>query len=143
MTTDRPPTPGDSNAGTANGHDRCLLCGYGNPWSLGLKFRDGENGSVITEFQGDPRLQGYEGMLHGGVIAALLDSAMTHCLFHSGIRGVTGDLHVRFVEPVPCESALVIQARIVSGNPPLFHLRAEMRRGAQVMAWAEAKFIER
>lgn len=88
-------------------------------------------------------MQGYQGMLHGGVIAALLDSAMTHCLFHNGVRGVTGDLHVRFVEPVPCDSTLVIQARIASRNPPLFYLRAEMRRDCQVMAWAEAKFIER
>jgi uncharacterized protein (TIGR00369 family) len=141
--TDRPSPGGDTGDASTNGHDRCFICGYSNPWSLGLRFHGDGDGSVTTSFRGHPGLQGYEGMLHGGVIAALLDSAMTHCLFHSGVRAVTGDLHVRFVEPVPCESTLAIQARIASRNPPLFCLRAEMRLGDHLLAWAEAKFLER
>jgi uncharacterized protein (TIGR00369 family) len=108
-----------------------------------LRFHAGEGGAVYATFQAHPELQGYDGILHGGVIAALLDSAMTHCLFHGGIRGVTGDLHVRFVEPVPSDSKLVIRARVASNTPPLFCLKAEMLLSDRIVAWAEAKFLER
>ena len=130
--------------GTAgNRHSSCLLCGDCNPSSLWLKFTAAEDGSVKAGFKAWEELQGYDDILHGGVIAALLDSAMTHCLFHQGIQAVTGDLHVRFVHPVGCEVFLEIQARVLSSHPPLFRLRAELTVDGHLMAWAEGKFMKR
>jgi len=126
-----------------NGHIRCLLCGQENPWSLNLSFNPGPDGGVSAEFQPHSGLQGYPNILHGGVIAALLDAAMTHCLFHHNIQAVTGDLHVRFVQPVPCGSVVSMRALIVSVSTPLYHLKAELIHEGQIMAWAEAKFIKR
>ncbi len=123
-----------------NGHGHCLICGDLNPLSLKLSFQAGKDDSVWTNFQGNSGLQGYEKILHGGVISSLLDAAMTHCLFHHKIQAVTGDLHVRFVHPVPCEAALEIKAWIVSSRPPLYILNAELSCDKRVMAWAEAKF---
>jgi acyl-coenzyme A thioesterase PaaI-like protein len=77
------------------------------------------------------------------VIAALLDSAMTHCLFHHGVQAVTGDLHVRFVETVPCMAVLDIRAWILSETPPLCRLKPELVKEGRIMAWAEAKFMRR
>ena len=85
-----------------DGHANCLLCGNRNPLSLGLSFHPGDCGDINATFQAHPRLQGYQGILHGGVSSALLDAAMTHCLFHQSIEAVTGDLHVRFLKSVPC-----------------------------------------
>lgn len=73
--------------GTQNGHSRCLLCGHENPLSLGLCFRPIDKGSILAEFRPIPVLQGYDGVMHGGIVAALLDAAMTHCLFHRGNPG--------------------------------------------------------
>jgi uncharacterized protein (TIGR00369 family) len=126
-----------------NGHADCLICGYQNPWSLGIRFDPGDGDTVRGHFRGNPRLQGYQGLLHGGVLAALLDSAMTHCLFRHGVQGVTGDLHVRFVRPVSYDAALDVRAHILAATPPLYRLRAELLEGQQVMAWGEATFIER
>ena len=123
-----------------NGHSRCLLCGHLNPRSLNLSFQVAEKGVVRTRFLPSSALQGYEGILHGGVIASLLDTAMTHCLFHHGIRAVTGDLHVRFVQPVCCHVALEIQGWVVASHPPLHRLRGEIILGEKIVAWAEAKF---
>lgn len=128
---------------TNNGHEECLICGYRNPWSLGMRFEPQEGGTVCGRFRGDSRLQGYQGILHGGVLAALLDSAMAHCLFHRGVRGVTGDLHVRFVQSVPCDATLEVRAHIVSATPPLYYLKAELLDEDRVMAWAEATFMDR
>ncbi len=124
------------------GHSHCLLCGKRNPWSLGLQFRDDEAGRVWADFQAHPRLQGYDGILHGGVISSLLDAAMTHCLFHRDVRAVTGDLHIRFVQPIPCSSHVRIVAWVVQEKSPLYRLRGEVRCVDRVMAWAEAKFMQ-
>ena len=124
-------------------HDECLICGYRNPWSWGMRFEPGAADAVSGRFHGDARLQGYQGILHGGVLAALLDSAMAHCLFHRGVQGVTGDLHVRFVQPVSCAATLDVRAHVETATPPLYYLKAEILEGDRVMAWGEATFIER
>ena len=126
-----------------NGHACCVVCGSLNPRSLKLAFQPAGKGAVTARFQAHPELQGYAGMLHGGVIASLLDAAMTHCLFHNGVQAVTGDLHIRFLQPVPCNISLQISSRILSSRPPVFRLRAEIILAECVVAWAEAKFMRR
>jgi len=126
----------------ANDHAHCLLCGGCNPLSLRLSFEDRGN-TVHATFQARPILQGYTGILHGGVVASLLDSAMTHCLFHHGVQGVTGDLHIRFVLPVRCDETIDVSAWILSATEPLYRLRAELHGRAGLMAWAEGKFMRR
>ncbi len=124
-------------------HSRCLVCGNRNPRSLSLSFQAAEDGGVRTRFKARADLQGYDDILHGGIIAALLDGAMTHCLFFRGIQAVTGDLHVRFVEPITCDVDMDIRAWMLSSRPPLYRLRAEILVDERVMAWAEAKFMRR
>ena len=125
-----------------NGHSHCLLCGDSNPWSFQLCFEFGEDDIASARFRTDSRFQGYAGILHGGIVATLLDSAMTHCLFHHNVRAVTGDLQIRFVEPVSCDAILDIRAWIVSQKPPLYRLRAELVHEGRVKAWGEAKFMK-
>ena len=138
VTTEKPAAPDNSN-----GHSGCLLCGSRNPRSLNLSFRPEAEGAVRTIFQARDELQGYDHILHGGVIAALLDGAMTHCLFHQQVKAVTGDLRVRFVRSIPCDALLDIRARILYSHPPLYRLRAEIVQDGRLMAWAEARFMEK
>jgi acyl-coenzyme A thioesterase PaaI-like protein len=98
---------------------------------------------VSARFRPKRELQGYKGILHGGMTAALLDAAMTHCLFRRGVEAMTADLHVRFVQPIPCEALVDVRGWILSEAPPLYRVRAELLVGRRVMAWAEAKFLRR
>ena len=132
-----------SNISTKNGHGGCLLCGEGNPWSLKIAFHADNNGGVSARLWSHQGLQGYEGFIHGGVISALLDAAMTHCLFHQDVRAVTGDLRVRFLWSIPCHSVLDLKAWVISARPPLYCLRAELLETGRVAAWAEAKFMQK
>jgi len=136
-------TKANSTISVRYGHSQCLLCGNKNPRSLRLLFQAGEDGSVRTQFKGRTEFQGYDGLLHGGVVASLLDAAMTHCLFHRGIQAVTGDLQVRYLKPVPFDAFLDIQASVISSKPPLHYLQAEIVHYGRVMAWAKAKFMQR
>ncbi len=138
MTTD-----GAGGLAARHGHEHCLLCGSRSPLSPGLAFRPDGDGGVRAELDGDLRLQGYAGLLHGGVAAALLDAAMTHCLFHHGVTALTGDLHVRYLRPIPCDASLAIRARLTKARPPVYRLRAELARDGEIMAWAEGSFVRR
>lgn len=123
-------------------HADCIVCGSNNPSSLKLRFvRSGDG--VRTFFQAGRVLQGYEGLVHGGVICTLLDAAMTHCLFSQGIEAVTADLQVRFLEPVMSSDYLEITARKVSGRGRLHVLEAGLFREGQVLVRAGGKFLQR
>lgn len=137
------PTGAALPAEVARGHEHCVLCGDFHPRSWRLSFTPSEDGGVWTKFVAGAELQGYDNLLHGGVIASLLDAAMTHCLFHHSIQAVTGDLRVRFFHPTACNVSLELRAWLLFSCPPLYHLRAEMRCGGQLTAKAEGKFMRR
>lgn len=128
--------------GSHFGHDACVMCGESNPWSLNLGFEPDGVGGVHASFKSNWRLQGYDGLVHGGVIAALLDSAMTHCLFHRGIRAVTGDLRIRYPHPVPIDRALTLRAWVAKVSSPIYRLQSELIEQTRVLAWAQATFCE-
>ena len=138
MTTDMRP-----QISSRNDHSYCIICGSRNPRSMRLRFRSGDDGVARTMFRADPRLQGYDGIIHGGVIAALLDAAMTHCLFYQKVQGVTVDLHIRFVCSIPCEAEMEIRAWLVSSRRSLYRLKAEIESENRIAAWAEATFMPR
>lgn len=124
-------------------HKLCLLCGSDNRLGLGLKFMQGKRGEVFAEIEGHVLLQGYEGILHGGVIAALLDSAMTNALFYNGYEGVTGDMHIKFIKSVPVDCILTVRGRVVGKSNPLFKTEGELILNKKVVASAKARFVDR
>ena len=122
-------------------------CDFGknlrNLFPFDLVFQqDGEN-RVQADFQSDSRLQGYVGIIHGGILSALLDTAMARCLHSQGVEAVTGALNVRFYEPVPCDANLSISAWVDESLPPLYHLRAEITVDNNRVCRAKAKFMQR
>ena len=122
-------------------HTQCIMCGDSNPMSLRLVFSSGVNGDVSASFQGNSLLQGYDGILHGGVISALLDSAMANCLFQKNIAAVTAELRVRFLLPVPYNARMNLKAWIIEETKMLFKLKAELSLDDTVMACADALFV--
>jgi acyl-coenzyme A thioesterase PaaI-like protein len=91
-------------------HPFCFVCSGSNPMGLALRYEPEPDGSVSAKFLGHSALEGYSGLLHGGVIAAMLDGAMTNCLFARGIRGLTAELKVRYHESVTASEEVFLQA---------------------------------
>ena len=53
----------------------CFVCGLENPFGLHLRFYTTAPGEVSVEYTVPDHYQGYPGVVHGGVVAAMLDEA--------------------------------------------------------------------
>ena len=124
-------------------HARCYVCGAANPAGLRLRFVPEGPGRVAASFVGDPSREGYPGLLHGGVISTLVGGAMTNCLFSLGIRAVTAELTVRYLEGVRVEREAHICAWWLRTRGHLHAVQAEIRQDDHVVVRAYAKFMDR
>ncbi len=95
--------------------DFCFVCGRNNPRGLYMIFYDNGQDEVISEFAVPDLYQGYPGVVHGGVVAAMLDEVV-------GRVAMIGDHHhfmmsvkleVKYRYPVPTETNLHVVGRIV------------------------------
>ena len=133
-------TPGPVDPGAV--HPVCVVCAKHSARGLRMRYSPTGDGGVQAELDCDDSLQGYEGRLHGGVIAAALDGAMTHCLFALGRTAVTAELNVRYRHPVATGRAATVRSRLERDLAPLYLLRAELVQDGVVKAEATAKFME-
>ena len=127
---------------SASEHPKCLMCGAANPFGMKLRFRVQRDGAVLALVPCREVFQGYPKILHGGVISAMLDAAMTNALFSIGVIAVTAELTVRFLKPVSINHGAVIRASIAKESfPPLYHVHSELSQDRKLTARADAKFM--
>jgi len=95
--------------------DMCFVCGRKNPAGLYMQFYDNGQDEVFCDYTVAARYQSYPGIVHGGVLASMLDEVV-------GRVAMIGDHHhfmvsvklqVLYRHPVPVETALKIRGRIV------------------------------
>ena len=97
METDKPPRTLSLNDETDFG--LCFACGPRNQSGLHLVFeRDGER--VTTTFEAREEHQGFPGYVHGGVISALLDEAMSRVSLLENRWTITAGMDLRFRLPI-------------------------------------------
>lgn len=78
----------------------CFGCGRLNEHGLQLTFHAHERGGVEATFIPASRFEGYDGMIHGGVISTVLDEVMAWSLYRQETWAVTGELTVRYRSPI-------------------------------------------
>lgn len=136
--------PEPQTAGRGGPHDllderlyqhHCFACGRGNPHGLHMQFRrdnDGDGDGVICDYQPKPEDQSFPGVVHGGVLVALLDEAMAWAMFaaHRAL-GVTAKMETRYRRPASPEAPLTIYAQVVRarGRRMEVEARAENAEG--------------
>ncbi|RLT33678.1 MAG: PaaI family thioesterase [Chloroflexi bacterium] len=92
----------------------CFACGARNEHGLHLHFsRDGE-GAVICRYDPKPENQGFPGVMHGGILAALLDESMAWAMWAADrALGVTAKMETRYRRTVGTKGTLVVRGRVV------------------------------
>ncbi len=100
---------------------RCFICGPANPIGMRLQFEEEGEGVAADFVPGDLHV-GYEGLIHGGLLAAVLDDAMANVWAWRGQPAVTVSLSVRFRRPVQPGERLRVSGEPVGAR------RAAMQR---------------
>lgn len=82
----------------------------------GLRFWFADSGVLQGQFNCSDFQQGYDTMVHGGVIAAIIDASMAQCLMGHGIVGYTVDLAVKYRKPVIISRVATLTTEITGVN---------------------------
>jgi uncharacterized protein (TIGR00369 family) len=106
---------------------RCFGCGPANPTGLQLDFFVAGDGMVVCLPTIPEAFAGHPGYLHGGVIATLLDEAMSKAVRAKGLTSMTRQLEVDFLRPVPSGAPIRLEGCVI---------RSEGRK-----SWAEARIL--
>lgn len=122
-------------------HQHCMLCGSTPLLGLKLNFYSDDSQQVWAHFKSSAHQQGYEGILHGGFLSALLDSSMCQALFHQNIEGVTADMSIRFLHEVKIGSDIIMTGKVVSSRAPLHKVEAELYVDGVLMVKSSGRFM--
>ena len=83
--------------------DYCFVCGRKNPKGLYMSFYDNGANEVVSEYTVSDEFQGYPGVVHGGVVAAMLDEVVCRVAMiedhHNFMMSVK--LELKYRHPVP------------------------------------------
>jgi len=124
-------------------HEHCMLCGTQALLGLHLNFYSTGDQQVWARAKSTIHQQGYQGILHGGFLSALLDSGMCQALFHNNIEAVTADMNIRYLHEVPVKSDILIKGKIVSSRLPLYNLEGELYVNGKLMVKSSARFMKK
>jgi uncharacterized protein (TIGR00369 family) len=106
----------------------CFVCGRANPVGLYMRFRDNGENEVLSEYTVDERYQGYPGVVHGGVLASMLDEVVARVSFigdpHHFMMSVK--LQVLYRHPVPVATPLRVVGRVIRLRGRLGKARGEI-----------------
>jgi len=91
----------------------CFVCGLANPFGLGLRFYQIGLSEVTAEVTVPEHFQGYPGVVHGGVVAAMLDeiAGRAHMGGDPPRFMYTAKMDIRYRKNVPVEQPLRLVGR--------------------------------
>jgi uncharacterized protein (TIGR00369 family) len=112
----------------ANSED-CFVCGMQNPAGFKLAFHEFPDGSVRSQLSIRSEFQGWPGVVHGGIIASLLDEVTARVYMNDSTQGrlmMTAKLEIRYRKPVKTETLIHLVGYPVEDNGRVATARGEL-----------------
>jgi uncharacterized protein (TIGR00369 family) len=102
-------------------YDECYVCGQNHPRGLRIRFFAGTDNRVHARFHPDDTQTGYDDVVHGGVVSALLDELIgwSVSLKHQRMA-FTAELTVRFIKPLRTGRSYLATSHISGGKGRLW-----------------------
>ena len=91
----------------------CFACGHDNPQGMRLKFVQ-EGNRFACRLRLGKRYTGPPGHCHGGIIATILDDAMSKLCKLRNVVAVTSKMTVEYIKPVPLNHPLRVESHELS-----------------------------
>ena len=126
-------------------YQQCFVCGQRNPYGLHMIFRQ-EGDLIVSDFRPQAEHQGFPGVIHGGIVASVLDEALnrTCALSKSPAWSMTGRLEVRYRHYVPFGPLLRVTARLDKERGRLLQASGTLTLAddeSQILAEAQGTFM--
>jgi uncharacterized protein (TIGR00369 family) len=123
---------------------KCFACGMENPDGLRLTWTvDGQ--TMTTLFTAEAKYQGWKGIVHGGILATLLDEAMARLSSIVCGDALTAEMTVRYVAPAHIGELLYVKGEIIKESRRLVEMKATIHRkdlSGEVVAHATGKALK-
>jgi uncharacterized protein (TIGR00369 family) len=120
----------------------CFVCGESNPVGLNLRFET--DGRIVrTRFKPGLEHIGFLQVVHGGILATVLDEIMVWaCVIATRRFAFCAEMNVRFALPARPGEELEASAELVTNRRnKIFEAKGELRNSAgEVLATATGKY---
>lgn len=121
----------------------CFVCGRDNPIGFHLQFFQDRDGCVYADYTPKEEHQGFPGVMHGGLVTALLDEILGRTAIASNLWCMTVELEVRFKKPVPIGDSLKLKGEITRRKGRLLEGKGELRLSdGSVAAQAHGTYLK-
>ncbi|HTK09098.1 MAG TPA: PaaI family thioesterase [Ktedonobacteraceae bacterium] len=126
-------------------YQQCFVCGLRNPYGLQMVFRQ-EGDFIVSDFRPKAEHQGFPGVIHGGIVASVLDETLnrTCALSKNPAWSMTGRLEVRYRQYVPFGPLLRVRAKLDNERGRLLQASGSITLAddeSKVLAEAQATFM--
>lgn len=123
----------------ARPNSSCFACGSDNPRGLQLLFERGSGGEMTADWTPDSSLEGFEGIVHGGIVSTVLDESMAKAAAATGVEALTAELRVRFRRHVTAGDPMRVTGWVKERNKRMIQAEATLvdRQGTELAhAWS-------
>ena len=90
----------------------CYVCGTKNLHGFKLDFKHPKKGVLQTEVIFSEHHQGFKGIVHGGLMATVLDEVMLNLAWVEGIPAVTAEMTIRLQNPAKTGQKVYFEGRL-------------------------------
>src|SRR5947207_3042284 len=142
MTT-KAPTHGHGTKSVPLKKNYCFACGKDNPEGMHLKFTlDRQRKHFVSKFRLGKRFTGPPGYCHGGIIATIIDDAMSKLNKLRDVIAATSELRIEYLKPVPLQTPLRVESReLRKSGRRLFHTASIINQEGKVLARGRGVFV--
>ena len=121
----------------------CFGCGGGNARGMKLAFeQDDAARKIIGRFRLGAEYQGAFGIIHGGVIAVVLDEVMGKVCRFRGVRAVTAEMNIEYLKPVWVDADLIVEGYEKEMAGRNLHLVGEIKDASgKLLVCSRGRFV--
>jgi acyl-coenzyme A thioesterase PaaI-like protein len=121
---------------------RCFACGKDNTHGLHLDIKKSGQDEAVTAFKVPHWCQGYERIVHGGIVATVLDELIVWAAHYAGYKCVTAELTVRIKTSLLVNTEYIGYGSIQKQRHRFMKAYAEIRDNRdRVYAYGHAKLM--
>ncbi len=121
------------------GHASCVACIHPE---LCLNFSLTGPDRIHSSIDFTETMCSFNGHVHGGILAFVVDEAVTCLLMSQGKYAVTGDLKLRYRQPVAAGQTAHVEAWLTQVHSSLSKVEAVLRQGGEDCVLTKASMME-